>query len=388
MLSRLYNPLLSRSFFVFGARGTGKTTWLKAHFSTKNSYFIDLQRPSDAEEYIGRPERFEALMNMLRSRSEIEWVVIDEIQKEPQLLDAVHYEIESSKRFKFALTGSSARKLKRGGANLLAGRAGWNLFFPLTHLEMGKKFDLNEALNWGTLPSVLHLNDIEKADYLRSYAQVYLREEILEEQLARNAPAFRRFLEVAAQMNSKILNYSSISNDVGVESPTVKTYFDILEDTYLGFRLPGFKRSIRKQQSIHPKFYLFDLGVRRALIRGLQSPVMERTSLFGECFESFVVSEFFRFNEIFKTDYLLSYLQTKDHAEIDLILDRPIDALIAVEIKSSERLDLKEVAKFRALGKDLGNARLFYLSRDPLPSKHDGVECLFWSEGIKKIFGL
>lgn len=386
MINRLAKPLLSKFFFLFGARGTGKTTWLHSHFFNQNTVFIDLLKASDAEQFLAHPERFEAHLEEIRKRENIEWIVVDGIQKEPKLLDVVHHEIERKKRFKFALTGSSARKLKRGGANLLAGRAGWNIFSPFTHLELGKKFELSQALNWGTLPTILNSSDAEKMDYLRTYVQVYLKEEILEEQLARNAPAFRRFLEVAAQMNTKILNYSKIAKDAGTESPTIRTYFDILEDTYLGIRLHPFHRSIRKQQKMHPKFYFFDTGVWRAVLRSLHSPLVESTGHYGEAFECWVVNELYRINEIFKLDYAFSYLQTRDGSEIDLILERPGEPLIVIEIKSTPRVDESEVRTLESLAVDLGKARIYYLSRDPIAKKIGRVECLHWQEGIKNIF--
>ena len=382
----MYKPLISRSFFLFGARGTGKSTWLASHFSEKNALFVDLLKAQDAEQFIAHPQNFEAFLEQARKQKEIEWIVVDEVQKEPRLLDAVHREIENGKRFKFALTGSSARKLKRGGANLLAGRAGWNTFFPLTFSELGDQFQLDEVLNWGSLPSLLGMTQEEKTDYLRTYVQVYLKEEILEEQLVRNAPGFRRFLEIAAQMNGKILNYAKIGKDVGTVSPTVKTYFDILEDTYLGFRLHAFHHSIRQQQKSHPKFYLFDNGVWRAILRSLHSPFVESTGLYGHAFEVWLMNEFYRLNEGLKLDYAFSYLQTKDDAEIDLILERPGEPLIAIEIKSSTRIDESEVTHLETLAKDLGNVRIFYLSRDPIPKKIGRVECLPWRQGISEIF--
>ncbi len=387
MVTRLIKPLLSKSFFLFGARGTGKSTWIRSHFSEVNTLFIDLLRAQDAEQFLAHPDRFENYLDQARKKKEIEWIVIDEIQKEPRLLDSIHREIETHKRFKFAMTGSSARKLKRGGANLLAGRAGWNAFFPLTKSELGDQFSVEEAINWGTLPSLLNAPIEEKIDYLRSYVQVYLREEILEEQLVRNASGFRNFLEIAAQMHGKILNYSKLGKDIQVEAPTIRTYFDILEDTYLGLRLLPFERSIRKQQKAHPKFYFFDNGVWRSIQRGLHSTLIEGTSLYGLAFEAWLISEFHRMNEILKQDYALSFLQTRDGAEIDLILERPGQPLIAIEIKSTKRVDDTEVSKLEALASDLGRVQIYYLSRDPMPQKIGNVECLPWDKGLSEIFG-
>jgi predicted AAA+ superfamily ATPase len=199
--------------------------------------------------------------------------VIDEVQKAPKLLDQIHYEIEK-RQIKFALTGSSARKLRRGGANLLAGRALMNHLYPLTHRELAADFVLQDVLQWGSLPEIFSApSDLVRQEYLKTYVDSYLKEEILQEQLVRNVVPFRKFLPVAAQMNGKILNFSSMAKDLGVDWSTVKNYYQILEDTWLGFNLPIYHRSLRKQQLKGQKFYLFDLGVQRALERNLKVPV-------------------------------------------------------------------------------------------------------------------
>jgi predicted AAA+ superfamily ATPase len=388
MINRIFKPLLSKSFFIFGARGTGKSTWIRNSFKPDTAITINMISAQDSSQYLGRPEQFKQMLDYHRPNSKIEWIVVDEIQKDPALLDLVHDEIESHKRYKFVMTGSSARKLKRGGANLLAGRASWNSFHPLTEQELGQNFNLDEALNWGTLPSITGTQTAEKIEYLRSYAHLYLKEEILEEQLSRNVVGFKKFLEVSAQMNAKILNYSKIARDAGLESPTVKTYFDILEDTYLGFRLLAYNQSVRKQQSTHPKFYLFDLGVQKALLRSLDSTHLPGSSAYGDAFESWVIMEIYRLNQLLKKDFELFYLRTKDDAEIDLILEKPNQPKILVEIKSSEQIDAIEVAKLERLGSTFSSKKMYYLSRCPFPQKIGKVECLHYLQGLKEIISL
>jgi predicted AAA+ superfamily ATPase len=191
------------------------------------------------------------------------------------------------------LTSSSARKLKRGSANLLAGRAFTYKLFPLTHLELAKQFDLNQALTYGTLPKLLEYEDNnDKVEFLRSYTQTYLREEIQIEQLVRRLNPFRDFLELAAQNNGEILNYTKISRDIGVDHKTVANYYQILEDTLVGFYLPPFHKSVRKRQLESPKFYLFDTGVKRALERSFNIPLNKRSYAYGKAFEHFVILEF------------------------------------------------------------------------------------------------
>ena len=226
MFNRLIKPLISNSFFLFGARGTGKSTLLKSFFKGEKCLWLDLLKM----------EVEDALRSDLRSfsqeidakKNKISWVIIDEVQKIPELLNEVHRWIESSS-VKFALTGSSARKLKRGSANLLAGRAFVNYLFPLTHIEMGDQFNLLQALQWGTQPKISQLKtDEEKEAYLRAYSQTYLKEEVWSEQFIRKLDPFRRFLEISAQSNGEIVNYTNIARDVGTDIKTVQSYFGLL----------------------------------------------------------------------------------------------------------------------------------------------------------------
>ncbi|MCX6123479.1 MAG: AAA family ATPase, partial [Proteobacteria bacterium] len=228
---------------------------------------------------------------------EYKCVVIDEIQRNLKLLDIVHLEIEKKRGVQFFLSGSSARKLKRGGANLLAGRAFTFNLFPLTHIEIGIKFDLQHTLQYGSLPKLLEYDDtLDIVRYLKAYVKTYLKEEIVSEQIVRKIDPFQDFLEIAAQMNGKIINFSKISADVGVDDKTVKSYYDILDETLIGFYLQSFHRSIRKRQRESPKFYLFDTGVRRALANTLNLPLDPSTFEYGNAFEHLVVLECHRLN--------------------------------------------------------------------------------------------
>jgi predicted AAA+ superfamily ATPase len=257
--------LLSNSFFLFGARGVGKTSLIRESLESARVWTIDLLDNEQEDHYSRHPDQ---LYNQIAARChEIDWVFIDEIQKVPSLLNVVHRALESSefKSPKFALTGSSARKLKRGSANLLAGRAFTYNLFPLTHVELGQSFDLDDALNWGTLPKIYSCASAqEKSEFLRAYGLTYLKEEIWNEHLIDDLEPFRTFLEVVAQTNGTIVNYAKLARDVGIDEKTVKRYFEILEETLIGFHLSAFSRSIRKRQSRSPKFYLFDTGVTRA----------------------------------------------------------------------------------------------------------------------------
>jgi predicted AAA+ superfamily ATPase len=306
--------------------------------------------------------------------------------------------IENEKA-KFALTGSSSRKLKRGMANLLAGRAFVYHLFPLTHLELqnvkqtpNPKLDLilSESLSWGSLPRLSSTtSDLEKTKYLNAYTLTYLKEEIQQEQVIRKIDPFREFLEISAQMNGKVLNYSKISKDTGVDPKTIQAYYEILESTWMGFFLPSFHKSIRKAQRVAPKFYWFDIGVKRSLERTLNFTPTQGTSYYGEVFEHYVILEFYRLIHYFERNYKMSYFGTvNSDAEIDLILDRgPQSPLALIEIKSTQRIDEKEVLKLAALRKAFPNSQAFYLSQDNTRAKIAEVQCLPWFEGIRAILG-
>ncbi|MBM3461296.1 MAG: ATP-binding protein [Armatimonadetes bacterium] len=380
MVPRLCQPLLSRSFFLFGARGTGKTTLLRSIFGDRRDVFwIDLLDPLQEDAYALDPGRLERLQGH-------EWIVIDEVQKLPVLLDQVHRLIES-RGIKFALTGSSARKLKAGQADMLAGRAFLNELHPLTALEQGDRFSLDEAMHWGTLPGLLSMHsDLERQEYLRSYTQVYLKEEVWSEHLVRRLDSFRKFLPVAAQSNGQIVVASKIARDVGCDPKTVLNYYAILEDTLLGFLLEPYDTSIRKAVSGKPKFYFFDLGVQRALARLLQTPLTPATSLYGETFEHFVILEVMRLNAYLRKDFRFYYLRTKDDVEIDLIVDRPGQPLALLEIKSTDRIRPDKLRRFLAISRDFPNAEAFCWSQDPATQKIDHVIARPWREGLERLF--
>jgi uncharacterized protein len=385
MYKRVCNPSKLRSFFLFGARGTGKSTLLETMFSKDESTWFDLN-DLETEALITRsPERFEAeLQSVLENSPHKKWVVVDEIQKCPSLLNTIH-KLITKKHFLFALTGSSARKLKRGAANLLAGRALQNHLFPLTFLELQDDFDLDFCLRWGSLPDVFQLPEPERNQYLRTYVHSYLKEEIQAEQIVRNIPVFRSFIEVAAQSSGKILNYSNVARDVGTDSVTVKNYFSVLEDTLIGFYLPAFHTSVRKRQSKHPKFYFFDLGVCNAAQNLINIGIAPKTSRYGELFESFVIAEIFRLSSYLNLDWTLSYLLTHGGVEVDLVIDRPGQKRALVEIKSTTTVtkdDLKTLFHFTEEFKD---SEFFLLSNDSREHKVEHIFCLPWKTGLKKL---
>ncbi len=382
MYRRLISISESDSFFLFGARGTGKSTLLDSLPFLKRAYRIDLLNQDIFEELSIRPQLlFERCMSLQRGS----WVAIDEVQKIPELLDVVHSLIEQ-KKFKFALTGSSSRKLKRRGANLLAGRALLNTLFPLTSTELGKDFDLENTLQWGSLPKVLDykLNSVRNR-FLKTYVQTYLKEEVVAEQLVRNLTPFRLFLPIAAQMNSKTINFSNIAKDTGVDFKTIQSYFEILCDTYMGSFLECYNGSVRKVQIQAPKFYFFDLGIKRALQKQLTIPLVHETNTYGEAFETWFINQCISLNSYYELDYELSYLRTKDDAEVDLIISRPDGSQALVEIKSSTLIDERHLKHLLHFKKDFPQAQFICASRVKTSQMIKGISVLHWEKALEKL---
>ncbi len=317
---------------------------------------------------------------------EITHVIIDEIQKVPKLLDVVQLLMKETKKC-FIMTGSSARKLKHEGINLLAGRAFVYHLFPFTSFELKNLFNLEKALSWGLLPQIFDMEtDDEKFNFLKAYSHTYLKEEIWNEHIVRKLLPFQRFLEVAAQTNGKLINYSKIARDVGVDPKTVQEYYTILEDTLVGFMLEPFHNSFRKRLVESPKFYFFDTGIVRALSRTLTTPLEPRTIPYGDAFEHFIILEIHKLIHYFPTEYRLSFLMTKAGSEADLVIERPGKPLLCIEIKSTDQIEREALKSFIKLTEDIPNSEAICLSRDPFLKKFEHVTAYPWQEGIKKIF--
>ena len=368
---------------MFGPRGTGKTTFLKGFFGPDTADYIDLLNIEEEEIIARNPAELER--RVLAMGPEKQWVVIDEIQRIPRLLDLVHRLIEST-TVKFAITGSSGRKLKRGASNLLAGRAFINHLHPLTLNEIGHGVPLLDLLRWGSLPKVLLLKSPkEKIEFLRSYTHSYLREEIAAEQLVRRLDPFRNFLAVAAQCNGQELNFSRIARDVGADYKTVQSYFEILADTMMGFLLPVWNRSVRKRQSTRPKFYFFDIGIKRALDYTVSQELYEGSYPFGSVFEHFVLLELIRLNDYFRRDFRFSYLRTPAGLEIDLVIDRPGAPVALIEIKSTVQARDEDCAGVNTLIKDVPDAEAYCISRDPHRKKIGSTLCIPYQNAAEEL---
>jgi predicted AAA+ superfamily ATPase len=381
MVDRLVNPIISNSFFLFGARGTGKSTFIRERFGA-DSIYLDLLDPALEDRLSRNPND----LHVIIGDSAPEWIIIDEVQKVPRILNIVHSLIES-KRQKFVLTGSSARKLRRGGANLLAGRAFVYELYPLVTHEIGARYNLSALLQFGALPKVVTTESVEERKaYLRSYALTYIKEEVSAERLLRNLDPFRNFLRIAADQSGKIVNHSAIGKQLGVDHKTVINYFSILEDTLIGFYIPSFHLSVRKSQIMAPRFFFFDLGVRNSLAEMIDLKPSPQSSYFGEMFEHFLILEAYRLNSYLQRDYRFSHLRTKSGFEVDLIMSKGRSNIL-VEIKSTSRIDLSEVAHLAKNTADISEiTERYYVSLDSAEVTVSGVSCLPWRRFLELIF--
>jgi predicted AAA+ superfamily ATPase len=350
MFARSLQLPADQSFFLFGPRGTGKSTLLRA--ALPGAFYLDLLDTGLYAELLAHPERLEALA-LPRMPAPI---VLDEIQRLPGLLDEVHRLIEL-RRWRFALTGSSARKLRRGGVNLLAGRARTLAMHPLTAAEVGDAFDLYRSLRYGQLPSTYVEPDPGR--YLASYAGTYLREEVQAEALTRNLDAFSRFLAAASFSQASVLSVSTVARDVGLPRKTVEGYFQLLDDLLLSVRLPVFTRRAKRPMMVHPKFYFFDAGVYRALRP--KGPLDASEEIDGAALETLVLQELLATNDNLGLDYQLFYWRTRDHKEVDFVLygER---GLLAIEVTRSSRFQERDLSSLKLFAADYPVARclLFY----------------------------
>ena len=349
MYSRLIKSPENKSFFLFGPRGTGKTTWVKQSFP--NAVYIDLLESRLFNDLLADPQR---LVNFIPNNFN-DWIIIDEVQKIPELLNEVHRLIEKHK-YKFILTGSSARKLRRKGPNLLAGRALNYSMHPLTAIELGKDFDLNHSLMFGNLPSVYV--ESNPKDYLESYIKTYLQEEIQQEGLTRNLSRFSRFLEAASFSQGSVLNILEVSRECAIERKVVENYFTILEDLLLAYKVPIFTKRAKRRLVAHPKFYFFDVGIYRTLRP--MGPLDAPEEVEGISFESLLFQELKAINDYYGLGYKIYYWRTSNNLEVDFVLygER---GLKAFEIKRRGRVPSSELRGLKAFLKDYPTARAYYI---------------------------
>ncbi|MCX6124401.1 MAG: ATP-binding protein [Proteobacteria bacterium] len=369
------NLLDKSSFFLFGPRGTGKSFLIRETFPPKTLY-LNLLKTSLQMRLQGSPSELEEIID--GHGPAVEVVIIDEVQKIPLLLDEVHRLIEE-RRIRFLLTGSSARRLKTGHANLLAGRARIANLFPITTHEITlPHFNLERYLMYGGLPAALQSD--EPAEFLDAYVQSYINEEIKGESVVRRIPAFVDFLRVAALSSGKIINFANIARDVGVTAPTVASYYEILEDTLIGFQVPPWKRPTSRKSIATAKFYFFDTGVVN-MLNGTES-IDRNSDIFGNLFEQWIAMELRAYLSYRRTRKNLFFWRTEDQLEVDFVIEDEF----AVEVKSSKKITAKDLTGLRVLAEEKLLKHLIIVSNDPIDRMAEGILILHWKTFIKKLW--
>jgi predicted AAA+ superfamily ATPase len=361
------------SFFLFGPRGTGKSTWLRAAW--QEAVWVDLLDPEAQRNYQVRPER---LRELVAGRPDAGVVIIDEVQKVPALLDVVHGMIESDRNLRFVLTGSSARKLRRGGWNLLAGRLVEASMHPFMAAELGGDFSLRRALEIGLVPLVWGAAEPEVT--LRAYATMYLHEEVQAEALVRDVGAFARFLEAISFSHGSLLNLAEVARECQVGRKTVEGYLGILEDLLLAFRVPVFSRRAKRRLVAHDKFYYFDAGVYRSLRPA--GPLDRSDEIGGMALEGLVAQHLRAWIAYRASDARLYYWRTKSGSEVDFVVYGP-DVFWAIEVKHGTHVHRKDLRALHAFCADYPEASpcLLHLGKDRL--EIDGVSCLPCEEFLR-----
>jgi predicted AAA+ superfamily ATPase len=364
-IDRFFDPPNS-SFFLFGPRGTGKSTLVKQRFA--RALYVDLLQPDTFRTFSASPER---LRELLLADPGIVEVIVDEIQKVPELLDLVHGLIEEKRGWQFILTGSSSRKLKRAGVDLLAGRAQLCSLHPFIAAELDDLFDLESALRIGLLPVVLDSQEPEQV--LRTYAALYLREEVQSEGLVRNIGNFSRFLEAVSFSHASLLNVSNVSRECEVERKVVDGYIGILEDLLLAYRINVFTKRARRALVSHPKLYLFDAGVYRSLRP--KGPLDRPEEIEGHALEGLVGQHLRAWLANSDNDWSLSFWRTRSGVEVDFVIYGP-GGLFAIEVKNSARIRPQDLRSLRAFKEDYPESRTYLLYRGTDRLKKGDVLCL------------
>jgi predicted AAA+ superfamily ATPase len=361
------------SFFLFGPRGTGKSSWVRGAFP--DALWVDLLEPDVHRAYASRPER---LRDLVAGNPKRRVVVIDEVQKVPELLGVVHSLREKNRSLRFVLTGSSARKLKRTAVDLLAGRALVRALHPFMASELGDRFRIDSALTIGTLPVVLGSDD--PAGALRAYHALYLKEEVQQEGLVRSIGGFARFLEAISFSHGAVLNISNVARECEIERKSVEGYVGILEDLLLGFRVPVFTRRAKRSVAAHPKFFFFDAGVFRSARPS--GPLDRGSEIDGAALEGLLAQHLRAWNSYRGDSNVLYYWRTRAGAEVDFVLYGS-DGFWAIEVKNSSHVHPQDVRSLAAFRSDYPEATAILLHRGRERLEIDGVMCLPCDEFLR-----
>lgn len=363
-------PLDGSSIFLFGPRGTGKTTWIKQELP--NALYFDLLNFNTYKDLLANPGRLADFI----PKSQKDWIIIDEIQRVPELLNEVHRLIETY-HFRFLLTGSSARSLKRKGVNLLAGRALQYHMHPFVIQELGTDFNLQRALPYGLLPMAVTGEHPQK--YLETYVQAYIREEVLQEGLTRNISAFSRFLEVASCSQGALINTSEIAREVGVDRQVINNYFDILEDLLLSSRIAPFTKRAKRRMIIHPKFYFFDAGVYRT-VRPM-GPLDAREEAEGVALETLFLQHLQALNDYLELQYDIYFWRTSIGQEVDFIVYGE-KGFHAFEVKSSAQITDKSLKGLKVFQEDYPEAKLHLINVGKQREYRNGINIISMQEAL------
>lgn len=360
-----------KSYFLFGPRATGKSSLIE-HSLKDQSLIVDLLHSETYRRLMMNPSDIEAMIDA----DPRPYVVIDEIQRVPELLNEAHRLIEK-RQIRFLLTGSSARKLKRQGVNLLAGRARQAELFPLTYHEL-KSFNLQHYLQYGGLPMVTLSSDPQED--LDAYVHTYLEEEIKSEALVTKLPAFSRFMQLSALTSGTTLNYSSIASDAGVSGATLREYYQILEDTFLGFQVLPWQHSVKRKAVSTARFYYFDVGVKNRLAQIDKIPPL--TGLFGQAFEHFIAMELRAYLSYSRKRLPLTFWRTTEGHEVDFVIGDDV----AIEVKSTNKVSAKHLKGLSLLQQEKKIKHYFLVSQDPIAQKKDGINIWPWQKFIDALW--
>ena len=363
---------LDEAMFLFGGRQTGKSTLLKERFP--KAVYIDLLKSDVRNRFKQHPEEFRE--SLLRYPPET-LVIVDEIQKVPDLLDEVHW-LMVEKGLWFILSGSSARKIKKSGANNLGGRAIPETLFPLVSAEI-PDFDLERAVQNGMIPR--HYMVANARNRMRAYIDLYLKEEIIEEALVQNVDEFVRFMEVAAIMDGEILNYENVASDCEVSANTVKAYYKILVDTLLGFEVPAYRKVIKRKLYKSPRFYYFDVGVANHLTKRYH--LAPKTPEYGHAFEHLIMQEIVAYLGYTNSDEELTYWHTYENLEVDAVIG---DARVAIEIKSKEHIDHDDKKGVTEFAKEHPDTRQIIVSKDRISRRSGDVDLYYVTDFFKALW--
>ncbi len=373
-VNRFFDPPL-QSYYLFGPRGTGKSAWTQRYY--KDSLRIDLLQPDILRRFRARPER---IREVVHAQPENKVIVIDEVQRVPELLSAVHALIEEHRGWVFVLTGSSARKLKQTGIDLMAGRAVMRTMHPFIAAELGAKFDFQASLKIGMLPMVLDAE--QPQDVLDSYIEIYIREEVQAEGLVRNLSSFSRFLESISFSQGQVLNVSNVARECEVGRKTVEGYLSVLEDLLLCFQLPVFTKRAGRATVRHHKFYLFDSGVFRSLRP--TGPLDRAEELAGPALEGLVAQHLRAWTAYTRNRHELFFWRTRGGSEVDFVIYGP-DLFCAIEVKHANRIHRTDLRGLRAFSDDYPQARKILLYRGSEYLVIDGIISIPCEEFLRKI---